>query len=126
MADAAAFDSDGPSVTTMVARVGTVMRAVAEQAREGAATPGAAVATAARRAPAILAASRTSAEDALVMLRSSSTESLWLGAVFAAGASSGLLLSRAPRAVAALASVPALVLGGMVLGRRGAPGGRVD
>ena len=77
-------------------------------------------------APAMLSASRRSAEGALVMLRSSSTESIWLGAVFAAGASSGLLLTRAPRVLAALASVPALVLGGMVLGRRGAPRERVD
>ncbi len=52
------------------------------------------------------------------MLRSSSTESLWLGTAFAAGASSALLLSRAPRLLAALAWVPALVFGGMALGRR--------
>jgi hypothetical protein len=108
----------GTRVKAVIERVGTAVTDVGGQVREVAADPAVSVA---RGAPAALAASRRSVDGALVMLRSSSTESLWLGAVFSAGASSGLLLSRAPRVLAALASVSALVLGGMVLGRRSLP-----
>jgi len=82
---------------------------------------GTAVRDAGGQVPAALAAARRSTDQALLMLRSSSTESLWLGAVFAAGAGSGLLMSRAPRLLTALAFVLALVFGGMVQGRGDRP-----
>ena len=109
-------DRNGTAGTTVIERATSVVSDVGAKVREGVADPATAVA---QHAPAALVASRRSAEHALAMLRAISADSLLLGTVFAAGASSGLLLSRAPRVLVALAFVPALVFGGMVLGRRG-------
>lgn len=109
-------DRDGNGGTSVMEGASTVVSDVGAQVREGIADSSAAVT---HNAPAALADSRGSAEQALAVLRESSTDSLVLGTVFAAGASGGMLLSRAPRMLVALAFVPALVFGGMLLGRRG-------
>jgi hypothetical protein len=109
-------DRDGSGGTTVMERASMAVSDVGAQVRESVADSAALVA---QHAPAAMTASRGFAERALVMLRESSTDSLVLGTVFAAGASGGMLLSRAPRMLVALAFVPALVFGGMLLGRRG-------
>ena len=76
-----------------------------------------ATAAAARRAPAALAASRGVIERTGVTLRESSDASLVLGLVVAAGLTGGMLLSRAPRLLVALAFVATLLLGGTLLRR---------
>jgi hypothetical protein len=106
----------GSGGTTVMERASTAVSDAGAQVREGMADSAALVA---QHAPAAMTASRGSAKHALVMLRESATDSLVLGTVFAAGASGGMLLSRAPRLLVAVAFVPALVLGGMLLGRRG-------
>jgi hypothetical protein len=109
-------DRNGSGGTSVMERASTAVSDVSAQVHEDIADYAAA---AAQHAPAAMAASRGSAEHALVMLRASSTDSLVLSTVFAAGVSGGMLLSRAPRMLVALAFVPALVFGGMLLGRRG-------
>ena len=93
--------------TTLVADVGTQVHTMATEAS--------AVVT--KRAPAALAASRGVMTRALADLRRSSDGSLALGTDFAAGVSGGMLLSRAPRLLVALAFLPALLFGGTLVGR---------
>ena len=93
--------------TTLVADVGTQVHTRATDA----------TAAATKRAPAALAASRGVMARAVADLRRSSDGSLALGTVFAAGLSGGMLLSRAPRLLVTLAFLPALLLGGTLVGR---------
>jgi hypothetical protein len=73
-------------------------------------------------APAALAASRDTVERVVTNLRGRSDASLALGAIFSAGLSVGMLLSRAPRLLVAPALLATLLFGGTLLGR-GATGG---
>ena len=70
-----------------------------------------------KHVPAAVAASRGAAEHALATVQRSSSGSLLLGAAFATGITAGMRLSRAPRVLVALASLPALLLGATVFGR---------
>jgi hypothetical protein len=106
-------ERNGTAERTVIGRA-SVVADVGAQARTTAADTTAIVVD---RAPAALAASRGGIERALVALRGSSTGSLALGTVFAAGVSGGMLLSRAPRLLVALAFLPTLLLGGTLVGR---------
>ena len=105
---------NGTDEQTVIGRATTVVADVGAQART---TANDAAAVVADHAPAALAASRSVLDRALTILRSSSTVSLAMGTVFASGMTGGMLLSRAPRVLVSLAFLPALLLGGTVLGR---------
>jgi hypothetical protein len=77
-----------------------------------------ATALVADHAPAALAASRGAVERVVANLGGRSDGSLALGVVFAAGLSAGMLLSRAPRLLVALAFLATVAFGGTLLGRR--------
>jgi hypothetical protein len=106
-------------------RNGTEEQAVIGRAATFAADLGAQVHTAAvdastiaaAQAPAAMAMSRSAVGRVLASVRGSSDRTLALGTVFAAGLSGGMLLSRAPRPLVALAFLPTLLLGGTLLGR---------
>ncbi len=107
-------ERNGTADQTVIGRAATVVADVSAQARTTATDTTAIVA---KRAPAALAASRGVIERARTILGGSSSASLALGTVFAAGLSGGMLLSRAPRLLVALALLPTLLLGGTLLGR---------
>ena len=107
-------ERNGTEEQTVIGRATTVVADVGAQVRAAAVD---ATAIAADHAPAALAASRGTVERVFTTLRGSSNGSLALGTVFAAGLSGGMLLSRAPRLLVALAFLPTLLLGGMLLGR---------
>ena len=113
-------ERNGTAEQTVIGRATTVMADVGAQARITATDTTAFVAT---RAPAALAASRGTVERVFATLRGSSTGSLALGTVFAAGLSGGLFLSRAPRLLVAPAFLATLLLGGTLLGRGTTDGG---
>ena len=94
--------------TTIVTGVGAQVRASASEITS----------LVVKKAPAALTVSRGFIVQVIAAFRESSTDSLALGTVFAAGVSGGLLLSRAPRVLVALAFVPTLVFGGALAGRR--------
>jgi hypothetical protein len=107
-------ERNGTEVQTGVERATTVVADVGAQAQIIATD---AVAVVAKHAPAATAASRSAIDHAVATLRTSSTVSLAMGTVFASGLTGGMLLSRAPRVLVSLAFLPALLLGGAVLGR---------
>ena len=106
---------------TVIGRATTVVAAVGAQVHTAAVDAAAIVAD---HAPAALAASRGTVEGVFANLRGRSDGSLVLGTVFTAGLSAGMLLSRAPRLLVAIAFLPTLLLGGMLLGRRTIDGGQ--
>ena len=114
-------ERDGTDEQTVIGRATTVVAEVGAQVHTAFVD---ATATAADRAPAALAASRGTVERVIATLRGSSNESLALGTVFSAGLSGGMLLSRAPRLLVAMALLPTLLLGGMLLGRGSSDGGK--
>jgi hypothetical protein len=105
---------NGTEEQTVIGRATTVVTDVGAQVQTAATDAAAALA---KHAPAATAASRSALDRALATLRRSSTVSLAMGTVFASGMTGGMLLSRAPRALVSLAFLPALLLGGTVLGR---------
>ena len=107
-------ERNGSADQTVIGRATTVVADAGAQARSTATDTTAFVAD---HAPEALAASRGVIERALATLRRSSSGSLELGTVFAAGLSGGMLMSRAPRLLVALAFLPTLLLGGTLLGR---------
>ena len=107
-------ERNGTAEQTVIERTTTVVSDVGEQVHAAAADAAAVVA---QHAPAATAASRGGLDRALAALRRSSTVSLAMGTVFASGVTGGMLLSRAPRTLVSLAFLPALILGGTVLGR---------
>ena len=107
-------ERNGTAEQTVIRRAASVAGDVSAQARTTATDTTAIVA---KRAPAALAASRGMIERVRTIVGESSGASLALGTVFAAGLSGGLLLSRAPRLLVALAWLPTLFLGGTLLGR---------
>ncbi len=107
-------ERNGTEEQTVIGRATTVVADVGAQVRTTAVD---ATAIVAKHAPAALAASRGTIERVLAIVRGSSDGSLALGTVFAAGLSGGMLLSRAPRLLVALAFLPTLFLGGTLLGR---------
>ena len=107
-------EHNGTADQTVIGRAASVAGDVSAQARTTATDTTAFVA---KRAPAALAASRGVIERVLTILGGSSSGSLALGTVFAAGLSGGMILSRAPRLLVALALLPTLLLGGTLLGR---------
>jgi hypothetical protein len=107
-------EHNGTAEQTVVGRATTAVADVSAQARTTATDTTAIVA---KHAPAALAASRGMVERLHTILGESSSASLALGTVFAAGLSGGLLLSRAPRLLVALAWLPTLILGGTLVGR---------
>jgi hypothetical protein len=113
-------EHNGTAEQTVIGRATAVVANVSAQARTTAADTSEIVAT---RAPAALAASRGVIARALAALRRSSSGSLALGTVFTAGMSGGMLLSRAPRLLVALALLPTVLLGGTLLARGTADGG---
>jgi len=100
--------------TTAVAGVGAQVHTAAVDA----------TALVADHAPEALAASRGTVERVFTDLRGRSNGSLALGTVFAAGLSGGMLVSRAPRPLVALAFLATVLFGGTLLGR-GTNGGEV-
>jgi len=104
---------------TVIGRATTVVADVGAQVQTAAVD---ATAIVADHAPAALAASRDTVERVFADLRGRSDGSLALGTVFAAGLSVGMLLSRAPRLLVALAFLATMLLGGTLLGR-GTTGG---
>jgi hypothetical protein len=107
-------ERNGTEEQTVIGRATIVVSDVGGQVRTKAAD---ATAVVAGRAPTALAASRGVIEHTLAVLRGSSSGSLALGTAFAAGVSGGMLLSRAPRLLVALAFLPTLLLGGTLVGR---------
>ncbi len=107
-------DRNGTAPQTVIGRAASVAGDVSAQARTTAVDASAIIAD---HAPAALAASRGVIGVALAALRRSSSSSLALGTVFAAGLSGGMLVSRAPRVLVALALLPTLLLGGTLVGR---------
>ena len=105
---------NGTEKPTVIRRAASAVTDVGAQARTTAAD---ATTVVAKRAPAALAMSRGIVERVLMALRGSSTGSLTLGTVFAAGVSGGMLLSRAPRVLVAPAFMATLLLGGTLVGR---------
>lgn len=75
--------------------------------------------TVSARAPAVIDASRSTAEVAAREVRAASSDDLMLGTVFSIGLSLGLLLARAPRLLVLAALAPAFALGATLLSRRG-------
>lgn len=116
-------EHNGTVDQTVIGRVATVGGDVSAQARTMATDT---TTTVANHAPAALAASRGVIGRALAALRGSSSGSLALGTVFAAGLSGGMRLSRAPRPLVALALLPTLLLGGTLLGRAATDGGETS
>ena len=113
-------ERNGTAEQTVIGRAASVAGDVSAQAQTTATDTPAIVA---KRAPAALAASRRVIEHGLTILGGSSSASLALGTVFAAGLSGGMLLSRAPRLLVALALLPTLLLGGTLLERGTTDGG---
>jgi hypothetical protein len=113
-------ERNGTEEQTVIGRATTVVAEVGAQVHTAVVD---ATATVADHAPAALAASRDAVERVFATLRGSSNGSLALGTVFAAGLSGGMLMSRAPRLLVAMALLPTLLLGGMLLGRGTADGG---
>ena len=111
---------NGTEEQTVIRRAASAVTDVGAQARTTAAD---ATTVVAKRAPAALAMSRGIVERVLMALRGSSTGSLTLGTVFAAGVSGGMLLSRAPRVLVAPAFMATLLLGGTLVGRGTAQAG---
>jgi hypothetical protein len=107
-------ERNGTADQTVIGRASSVVADAGAQARSTATETTAFVAD---HAPEALAAASELIERALAALRRSSSGSLELGTVFAAGLSGGMLLSRAPRLLVALAFLPTLLLGGTLLGR---------
>ena len=99
---------------TVIERTTTVAAEVGAQVRTAAVD---ATAIVADHAPAALAASRDTVERVFANLRGRSDGSLALATVFAAGLSGGMLLSRAPRLLVALAFLATVLFGGTLLGR---------
>jgi hypothetical protein len=114
-------ERNGTAERTVIERAARVAGDVSAQARTTAADTTAIVVD---RAPTAVATSRGIVERVLMAVRGSSTSSLELGTVFAAGMSGGMLLSRAPRPLVALAFLPTLLLGGTLLGRGTTDGGK--
>ena len=104
---------------TVIGRATTVVADVGAQVHTAAVD---ATAIVADHAPAVVAASRGTVERVIADLAGRSDGSLALGTVFAAGLSAGMLLSRAPRLLVALALLATLLFGGTLLGR-GTTGG---
>ena len=105
---------NGTQKPTVITRAASAVTDVGAQARTTAADAATVVA---KRAPAALAMSRGIVERVLMALRGSSTGSLTLGTVFAAGVTGGMLLSRAPRVLVAPAFLATLLLGGTLVER---------
>jgi hypothetical protein len=108
-----------PEGQTAVARATTAAADVGAQVRTAAVDAAEIVAD---HAPAVLAASRGTAERVFTDLRGRSDGSLALGTVFAAGLCGGMLLGRAPRLLILLAFLTTMLFGGMLVAR-GATGG---
>ena len=98
-------------------------RATAGLADAGAQVVGAS-ATVARSVPATVEGYRGAFDRMRKALQESTSGSLALGTFFAAGLTSAMLLSGAPRALVSLSFLPVLLLGGTVLGRATAPAGQ--
>ena len=105
---------NGAEQRSVIRRAASAVTDVSAQARTTAAD---ATTVVAKRAPAALTVSRGIVGGVLTALRGSSTGSLALGTVFAAGVSGGMLLSRAHRVVVAPAFMATLLLGGPLVGR---------
>src|SRR4051794_38705120 len=73
----------------------------------------------AERAPEVLNASTTAIEEATRRIQDSSDEQLTGWAAFALGLWVGLMLGRVPRFLSVVAGLPALVLAGALVARRG-------
>ena len=108
-------ERDGRDAHAVLGRAASAVGDVGTRARTAVVDTTAVVAD---HAPAALSASRGIIERILAALRGSSSDSLALGTVFAAGVSAGMQLSGAPRVLVALACLPTLLLGGTLLGRR--------
>lgn len=111
---------NGTEQRSVIGRATSAVTDAGAQARTTAADASTVVA---KHAPAAVAMSRGIVERVLTTLRGSSTGSLTLGTVFAAGVSGGMLLSRAPRALVAPAFMATLLLGGTLVGRVSARSG---
>ena len=113
-------ERNGTDERTVIGRATSSMADVGAQVH---ATAGDATAMVADHVPAAIATSRGTVARVFGTLRGSSTGSLALGTVFAAGLSGGLYLSRAPRLLVAPAFLTTLLLGGTLLGRGTTDGG---
>ena len=113
-------ERNGTADQTIIGRATSVVADVSTQARTTAVDTTAIVAN---HAPAALAASRGLIERTLTILGGSSNGSLALGTVFGAGLSGGMILSRSPRLLVALALLPTVILGGTLLGRESTEAG---
>jgi hypothetical protein len=73
-------------------------------------------------APEVLSASQTAIEEATRRIQDSSDEQLTGWAAFALGLWVGLMLGRVPRFLSVVAGLPALILAGALVARRGGIG----